>query len=133
MIQIKELNPAEVAGYLDSGALLIDVREHDEIARMAFDVNALENIPYSTFDENYDGIRRDGPVILACQHGIRSLRAAQFLVVQGWDESKVFSLKGGIEVWKRDKQPVKLALRTFTMAKPKETECCGGDSNSSCC
>lgn len=133
MIQIKELNPAEAAGYLDSGALLIDVREQDEIARMAFDVKAHENIPYSTFDENYDGIRHDTPVILACQHGIRSLRAAQFLVVQGWDEGQVFSLRGGIEAWKRDKQPVKLAPRTFTMAKPKETGCCGDDSNGPCC
>jgi rhodanese-related sulfurtransferase len=133
MIQINEISPAMAYQYLQSGGLLIDVRENDEVKQLAFDIANSQNIAYSTFDENYMNIPKNQKLVIACHLGIRSLRTAQFLVVQGWNVENIFSLKGGIEAWKNNKFPVKVALRSFSMAKPITSCGCGGNSSSSCC
>jgi len=42
----------------------------------------------------------DGPVIVSCHHGGRSLQVTAFLRQQGFDD--VTSMAGGIDVWARD-------------------------------
>ena len=125
MIVINEISPAMANEHIQSGAILIDVRENDEVKQLAFDIANIQNIAYSTFDENYKNIPRDKKLIIACHLGIRSLRAAQFLVVQGWNIENIFSLKGGIEAWKNAKLPVKSAPRSFSMVKPITSCGCG--------
>ncbi len=125
MIEINEINPEKANDYLQSGALLIDVRETDEVNQIAYDVPNNQHIALSTFDENYKDIPKDKKLIIACAHGVRSLRVAQFLIVQGWDVAKIFSLEGGIEAWENAHYPVKKASRSFSFAKPKNTGCCG--------
>lgn len=129
-MEINEIKPTEAYSLLQSGALLIDVREADEIAQTAFDIATVRNIPYSTFDENYADISRSQQIVIACHSGIRSLRVAQFLVVQGWDVAQIFNLTGGIVAWKNAKLPTKSAPRTFSFAKP--TSSCGCDSDGCC-
>jgi rhodanese-related sulfurtransferase len=129
-MEINEIKPTEAYSLLQSGALLIDVREADEIAQTAFDIASLKKIPYSTFDENYADISRNQQIVIACHSGIRSLRVAQFLVIQGWDVAKIFNLTGGIAAWKNAKLPTKSAPRTFSFAKP--TSSCGCDSDGCC-
>ena len=129
-MNIKEISANEAKELLTEGALLLDVREQDEIQQKAFVHDEVLNIPFSIFDENYGELPKDGKIVVACHLGIRSLRVAQFLVIQGWDEANIFSLEGGIEAWKQAGLPVKTAPRTFSFAKPATSCGCGSDG---CC
>jgi len=128
IMNIKEISANEAKELLTEGALLLDVREQDEIQQKAFVHDEVLNIPFSIFDENYGELPKDRKIVVACHLGIRSLRVAQFLVIQGWDEANIFSLEGGIEAWKQAGLPVKTATRTFSFAKPATS--CGCDG---CC
>ena len=130
MIEINEISPEKANEYLQNGALLIDVREIDEVQQAAYDTPNFKNIAYSTFDENFLDIPKDKKLIIACAHGVRSLRVAQFLVHQGWNVESILSLKGGIEAWKNAKLPVKSPPRSFSMAK--QVTSCNCDSNGCC-
>ncbi len=129
-MNIKEISAIEAKELLTEGALLLDVREQDEIQQKAFVHDEVLNIPFSIFDENYGELPKDRKIVVACHLGIRSLRVAQFLVIQGWDEANIFSLEGGIEAWKQAGLPVKTATRTFSFAKPATSCGCGSDG---CC
>jgi len=129
-MNIKEISANEANELLTEGAMLLDVREKDEIQQKAFVHNEVLNIPFSIFDENYDELPRDRKIVVACHLGIRSLRVAQFLVIQGWDEANIFSLEGGIEAWQQAGLPVKTAARIFSFAKPVASCGCGSDG---CC
>ena len=129
-MNIKEISANEANELLTEGAMLLDVREEDEIQQEAFVHDEVLNIPFSIFDENYDELPRDQKIVVACHLGIRSLRVAQFLVIQGWDEANIFSLEGGIEAWQQAGLPVKTAPRTFSFAKPVASCDCGCDG---CC
>lgn len=133
MIEINEINPLKANELAEAGALFIDVREKVELEEQAFIVSNILSIPYSTFDEHYQDIPKDRKLILACHSGIRSLRTAQFLVIQGWDAENVFNLEGGITAWTMKGMPARLGKGSFTMVKPGSS--CGCDSNSSgsCC
>lgn len=129
-MNIKEITPNEAFEFLNNGAMLVDVREKHEVQNKAFKVEGIEYIPYSIFDDNYNGLPRNHKIVLACHLGIRSLRTAQFLVIQGWDEVNIYSLDGGIEAWQKAGLPVKSSSRTFSYAKPASSCCCG---SSGCC
>ena len=129
-MNIKEISANEAKELLTEGALLLDVREQDEIQQKAFVHDEVLNIPFSIFDENYGELPKDRKIVVACHLGIRSLRVAQFLVIQGRDEANIFSLEGGIEAWKQAGLPVKTATRTFSFAKPATSCGCGSDG---CC
>ncbi|MEA4851366.1 MAG: rhodanese-like domain-containing protein [Paludibacter sp.] len=129
-MNIKEISANEANELLTESAMLLDVREEDEIQQEAFVHDEVLNIPFSIFDENYDELPKDRKIVVACHLGIRSLRVAQFLVIQGWDEANIFSLEGGIEAWQQAGLPVKTAPRTFSFAKPASSCGCGSDG---CC
>lgn len=133
MIDIKEINPAIANELADSGALFIDVREKEELEEQAYIISNIQNLPYSTFDEHYQDIPKDKKIILACHSGVRSLRAAQFLVIQGWDAENIYNLEGGIMAWTMDRLPTKIGKRSFTMAKPASSCGCNSGSSGSCC
>ena len=129
-MNIKEISANEAKELLTEGALLLDVREQDEIQQKAFVHTEVLNIPFSIFDENYGELPKDRKIVVACHLGIRSLRVAQFLVIQGWDDANIFSLEGGIEAWQQAGLPVKAAPRTFSFAKPATSCGCGSGG---CC
>jgi rhodanese-related sulfurtransferase len=82
----------------DPGApILIDVREQDE-----WDICHLPRatlVPLSALAEKAPRVLADKaqPRIIYCHHGMRSLRATQWLRQQGW--TQVWSLTGGIDAW----------------------------------
>jgi rhodanese-related sulfurtransferase len=126
-MNIKEVTAEEASQLMNDGALMVDVRETDEVLHHAFQIEEVENIPMSNFDENYSHLPKNRNIVLVCHHGIRSLRVAQFLVIQGWDESKIFSLNGGIDAWELAGLPVKTSPKTYSFIKPVSS--CGCDSN----
>lgn len=103
---IPEVSPGEVKGLLADGAVLVDIREADEVASgMA---------PGSTYlVRGYLEMRIEALVpdaaqtlILVCATGLRSLLAADGLARMGYTD--VRSLAGGINAWKAAGLPVEV-------------------------
>ena len=89
-----EARPPE-AGFLD-------VREPEEYAHGH--VPGAVNLPQADLATRLAEVPRDRPVYLICQGGFRSLRAAQFLRQQGFED--VVSVKGGTEAWRTAGKPL---------------------------
>jgi glyoxylase-like metal-dependent hydrolase (beta-lactamase superfamily II)/rhodanese-related sulfurtransferase len=81
---------------------LLDVREPEEYAHGH--VPGAINLPQADLATRLAEVPRDRPVYLICQGGFRSLRAAQFLHQQGFED--VVSVKGGTEAWRTAGKPL---------------------------
>jgi len=77
-------------------AVVLDVREPEEYAHGH--VPGAINLPQADLASRLTEVPRDRPVITICQRGIRSLRAAQFLMQMGIHQ--VLSVKGGTVAWR---------------------------------
>ncbi|WP_092497986.1 rhodanese-like domain-containing protein [Meinhardsimonia xiamenensis] len=98
--------PLEAMEMLRAGAILVDVRERDEIAAAAYDVEALLILPLSEAQDRLDEIPRDRPIVWACRSGRRSRQIGEALWAQGFDNA--VNLEGGIIEWARQGLPVVL-------------------------
>ena len=123
---VKEICPTTTQDWVKNGALLVDVREVDEVAQLAYDVPNIINIPLTVFEENFTKIPKDKDVVLVCKSGARSLRAAGFLVNHGYD--KVVNMKHGMIRWIQKGFPTK--GDTSSVTGNDGSSCCSG---SSCC
>ena len=83
-------------------ALLIDVREPVEFGMGH--VPGAVNIPQADLADRIDELPRDSPLLLICQGGFRSLRAAQFLKQMGFAD--VASVAGGSGAWAAAGKPL---------------------------
>ncbi|HEU5079889.1 MAG TPA: rhodanese-like domain-containing protein [Opitutaceae bacterium] len=82
-------------------ALLIDVREPDEIAICS--INGSKKIPMGQIPDALPSLPRDRSLLILCHHGARSLRVTQFLRAKGFSE--VTNVAGGIEAWALEVEP----------------------------
>ena len=121
---VKEICPTTTQEWVKNGALLVDVREKDEVATLAYDVPNIINIPLSEFEERFNEIPKDKDVVMVCKRGGRSLRAAGFLVNHGY--INVVNMQHGIERWVQKGFPTK----GDTASATGDGSCC---STSSCC
>jgi molybdopterin/thiamine biosynthesis adenylyltransferase/rhodanese-related sulfurtransferase len=102
--RIPEITPAQARDRQRAGAVLVDVREAFEraagFAEGALGVARadLESDPATTLPD------RGAEVLLICQGGARSLRAAQALKAQGY--ANVASVSGGTSRWVADGLPI---------------------------
>ena len=92
------LSPAGLAELLrtESKLRLIDVREREEweICRLP----KAELIPLSEFASRApEELGREEDIVLYCHHGVRSERAGQYLLKNGYNH--VRNLTGGIDAW----------------------------------
>ena len=97
---VPELSPTEFASRWPSYAtghdvVLLDVREHDELAIAA--VDGAVHIPMREVPARTADLDSGKPLVVMCHSGGRSRRVAEFLQQNGF--SCVFNLKGGIEAW----------------------------------
>ena len=95
---------------------LLDVREPEEYAHGH--VPGAVNLPQADLATRLAEVPRDRMVYLICQGGFRSLRAAQFLRQQGFED--VVSVKGGTEAWRAAGKP--LAPGDARAAPPRVVE-----------
>lgn len=102
---IKSIDPSLVA-HLQSreDAQIIDLRSKDEYKRGH--IASAINLPSSELENSLIKLKkmRDKPVILYCQLGRDSFKAAQML--QKNDFSRVHMLKGGMDSWKNEGLPL---------------------------
>lgn len=97
MPQVPEIDVGELARRRDSGETLaiLDVREDWER-----DICALEPaiaIPLNLLPDNIEKLPKDNVLVVLCHHGMRSMRAANWLRANGFDN--VVNLAGGIDAW----------------------------------
>ncbi len=102
-----EVTPESVAKWIhlpaDQRPRLIDCREEEELAICRIEGN--EWYPLGLFP----GVRKkllarnERGVVVYCHHGMRSLRAAQYLRSIGVENA--FSMSGGIEEWSQRIDP----------------------------
>ena len=74
---------------------LIDVRTPQEHA--AYNIGGML-IPLDTLAHRLNEIDKTRPIVVYCQAGIRSAKAADILHAHGYES--VYSLAGGMEAWK---------------------------------
>ena len=97
-ISVQQLQQLRVSG---QPHLLLDVREPWEVAIAALPDSvhiALHQIP-----PRLKELDADSAIIVLCKVGVRSQRAADFLLNQGF--TSVFNLRGGIDAWAREIDP----------------------------
>ena len=121
---VKEICPTTTQSWVKEGALLVDVREKDEVAELAYDVPNIINIPLSEFEERFNEVPKDQKVVMVCKGGGRSLRAAGFLVNHGYEN--VVNMQHGIMRWAEKGFPTK----GDSPAASGSGDCC---STSGCC
>ena len=97
-------------------AVLFDIREPAEYAHGH--IPGAVNLPQADLASRLAEIPRSRSLILVCERGTRSYRAAQFLVQVGVDQ--VVSLHGGTAAWRAAGKP--LAIGDTTRETPRVTE-----------
>ena len=112
---VLQLHPRDFSAWqaelgIDAHILLIDVREAWELETAAISPRAgvdFLHISLGQFVARLDDIkaqtREDSQVVCLCHHGMRSMRAAQFLAAQGFDQ--VVNIEGGIDAWATALEP----------------------------
>ncbi|MBS0347737.1 MAG: rhodanese-like domain-containing protein [Proteobacteria bacterium] len=104
--QAKECCPTSTRKRIEfKHALLVDVREKDELEKLALDVPDLLNIPLSDFERRFKEIPRDRQVIMVSADGHDSLRATYYLMREGYED--VLNMTDGIAKWILRGFPVK--------------------------
>ncbi|RDV05591.1 rhodanese family protein [Undibacter mobilis] len=105
MTELKTISPTRAAELMQTGAVLVDIREADEHAR--------ENIPgarhhaLSLLDRDMPARPGDDVLIFHCRSGMRTkTNAGKLANVAGGCEA--FILEGGIDAWKKAGLPVSL-------------------------
>ena len=97
LAEAREVCPTTSHRMMNEGALLVDVREPEEVAQVGYAGGDVVNIPLSAFEARWREIPRDRDVILACAVGERSLKATYFLMYQGYQ--RVANMRPGIARW----------------------------------
>lgn len=132
-VRVTEICPTKTQALIKNGALLVDVREKDEVAQLAYDVPNIINIPLSVFEEHYTEIPKDKPVVMVCKAGGRSLRAAGFMVYHGYEN--VINMKHGMIRWVQKGFPT-IGDTTSVLENATASSCCdtpSSESKKSCC
>ncbi len=94
---IEEINPAIAFERIQNGALLLDIREWEELEMLTFDIKEQLFIPLHELESRFQEVPMDREIIIGCNSGNRSLQAAFFL--KGRNFEKVYNLQGGIGSW----------------------------------
>jgi rhodanese-related sulfurtransferase len=97
--------PKEVPELLLKGAVLVDLREELETEIRAFGVECVVYLPHSEFEQKWQTLPLDKPLILADAVGLWSKHYANLLRAKGYEN--VASLAGGIADWEKDGFPMK--------------------------
>ncbi len=100
---IASVLPPEAQRMMESGALLVDVRELDEFQQVR--IPGTRFMPLSSLAQTYDQLPADRPVILYCRTGSRSASATASLTHQV-GLTNVFNLDGGIVEWYEEGLPI---------------------------
>jgi len=102
-ISVPEIDVHELARKLQSDKLffLLDVREAWELDYAMIVDSRLKVVPMSRLAQHGGGAfpeeiwHKDAEILVMCHHGVRSAKATEWLLAQGW--TNVVSVRGGID------------------------------------
>lgn len=99
LMTIQEMTVTELERRIEQqGSLfLLDVREPNEVAVCSI-ANAT-HIAMNLVPIYLDQIPDEVDIIIYCHHGVRSLAVAHYLIENGFDSERVYSVAGGIDAW----------------------------------
>ena len=103
---IESASPTQVADYVRSAPeeyVLLDVR--NEVETRAHAIPQAVNIPLDQLATRLDEVRswEDKTIVVYCQGGVRSLKAASLLTENGI--KRIINLEGGMNRWQREVGP----------------------------
>ncbi|MBU5466255.1 rhodanese-like domain-containing protein [Virgibacillus sp. MSJ-26] len=81
--------------FKDKSVQFIDVRTPGEYK--ANHRKPFKNIPLSNLPSQVDKLEKDKEVVVICQSGMRSAKAANMLKKQGFEN--IYNVKGGMSAW----------------------------------
>lgn len=119
--EAKQVCPTTTQRLVREGALLVDVREPNEVAVLAFNVPDVVNIPLLALEQRWSELPKDRDIVLVCENGSRSLKATYYLQFQGF--TRVSNMEGGILKWMAKNFPVTGQRYAVPVVA---TGCCGG-------
>lgn len=96
-----EIDVTTAAAKLQTGALLLDVREPAEVAHVC--IPGARQIPMREIPAALADLPPDREILVLCHHGGRSARVTQFLRAQGL--TLVTNVAGGIDAWATQVDP----------------------------
>ena len=82
----------------EESTIIIDVRERHEVP--ALDSDSYKKVPMSEFNDFLQTPIVAKNVVFLCQHGIRSVAAAEAFQEKYGNVKKIYNLKGGIIKWR---------------------------------
>ncbi|MCU0399387.1 MAG: HesA/MoeB/ThiF family protein [Algoriphagus sp.] len=94
---VKEMTWKEAMGKMNQNVAFVDVRELDELPPLV--CTGLMKIPMSVLDSQLDKLEDSDQILIFCQSGMRSQKAAQILS-ETYPDKAIFSIKGGINALK---------------------------------
>jgi rhodanese-related sulfurtransferase len=106
-MSLSTIKPAEARRLLDSGALLIDIREADEHARAK--IPGAQHLPLSKLDEADFAVHQGKPVIFHCKSGARTKANGPRLagkLGETCEAFEAFMVEGGLDAWRKAGLPV---------------------------
>lgn len=102
---VKHIIPTDALEAIQKGeAVLIDVRELNEVRLEKIPLDHVLNHPMSVIMDRLPYISKNQHIILICQGGVRSVKVANLLSRQGYLD--VANLEGGISLWKAQGLPI---------------------------
>ncbi|HUW05103.1 MAG TPA: rhodanese-like domain-containing protein [Williamwhitmania sp.] len=102
---VQHISPIAAFKLLEANsALLLDIREPEEMEIICFDISGTINIPISTIADSFTQLPKDKLIIVASNSGTRGAKVANLLLYQGY--TQVLNLDGGISQWHKDKLSV---------------------------
>ena len=94
---VKEMTWKEAMGKMNQNVAFVDVRELDELPPLV--CTGLMKIPMSVLESELDKLEDSDQILIFCQSGMRSQKAAQILS-ETYPDKAIFSIKGGINALK---------------------------------
>ena len=101
MADVVNVDVANAQALVESGALLLDVREPNEWE--AGRAPGATHIPLMELSDHLDDLDTSRTIVCVCRSGGRSARAATFLLEQGFD---AVNLEGGMTAWAQAGAPL---------------------------
>lgn len=101
----REVSPFELTQLVNDGALLLDLR--DDRAHRSGHIAGARAVALDALDAEVAGRAKDAPVVVCCESGVESGKAAERLSAAGF--TKVAALKGGLASWRADNLPLAVA------------------------
>lgn len=96
MTDFKRISPVQAQELRQQGAVVVDIRDPQSFALCH--ISGSRHLDNHSLHDFIAGADLDQPLLVVCYHGNSSQSAAAYLVGQGFSE--VYSLDGGIELWR---------------------------------